>query len=49
MSAIRIPAAPVAYTGKRRRHNPEKRVWRGCSYRRGGKLVRDLRAELVKA
>lgn len=26
-------------------HNPEKRAWRGCSHRKGGQSVADLRAE----
>lgn len=29
------------------RHNPERRAFRGRSYRRGGRRVRDLRAALV--
>lgn len=32
----------------RNRHNPERRAFRGRSYRRGGRRVRDLRAELVR-
>lgn len=40
--------APVTATGKRRRHNPERRAFRGRSYRRGGRRVRDLRAALVR-
>lgn len=32
-----------------KRHNPERRAWRGRSYRRGGKKIRDLRyREMVK-
>ena len=26
-----------------RHHNPERRSWKGCSYKRGGKRVRQLR------
>lgn len=43
-----MTARPVTATGKRRRHNPERRAFRGRSYRRGGRRVRDLRAELVR-
>jgi hypothetical protein len=28
---------------KKKRHNPEKRTWRGRSYKAGGRRVRDLR------
>jgi len=35
-------------TGKRRRHNPERRAFRGRSHRRGGRRVRDLRAAFVR-
>lgn len=34
---------PIAGTGKRRKYNPERRTWRGRSYR-NGKRVRDMRA-----
>jgi hypothetical protein len=32
----------------KKHYNPEKRVWRGKSYKKGGKRVRDLR-NAVKA
>ncbi len=38
---------PVPGTGKRLRFNPEKRAWKGRSYRKGGMRVRDLRAAEV--
>jgi len=28
---------------KKKQYNPEKRAWRGKSYKNGGKRVRDLR------
>lgn len=28
---------------KTKKHNPERRAWRGRSYRKGGKRVRQLR------
>lgn len=35
---------------KRKRHNPERRAWRGRSYKKGGRRVRELRyAELEKS
>jgi len=32
---------------KRKHYNPERRSWRGRSYKRGGKRVRDLRAAWI--
>lgn len=29
-------------------YNPEKRAWRGRSYKKGGRLVRDLRDAAAK-
>ena len=29
-----------------KRHNPEKRAWKGRSYRKGGERVRDLREKV---
>ena len=37
--------APIPGTGKRKRYNPEKHDWKGRSYRKGGKRVRDLRTK----
>ena len=31
------------------RHNPERRAWRGRSYKRGGKRIRALRNSIVTA
>ena len=28
---------------KRKRHNPERRAWRGRSHKKGGRRVRELR------
>ncbi len=39
--------APIPGTGKRKRYNPEQRDWKGRSYRKGGKSIRALRADLV--
>lgn len=42
---------PIPYTGKHRKHNPEKRSWRGISYKRGGRkrriTVRSMRDALI--
>lgn len=32
---------------RHKHHNPEKRSWRGRSYRQGGKRVRQLRESLA--
>ena len=32
----------------RKRYNPEKRAWRGRSYKRGGVRVRALREKWIK-
>lgn len=28
---------------KRKRHNPERRSWRGRSYKKGGRRIREMR------
>ena len=33
---------------RRKRHNPERRAWRGRSYRKGGKVIVDLKEKLAK-
>lgn len=33
---------------RRKNHNPEKRVWRGRSYRKGGERVAELRAAQIE-
>lgn len=32
---------------KRKKYNPEKRAWRGRSYRKGGKRIRHLKDKYV--
>lgn len=29
-------------------HNPERRAWRGRSYKKGGRRVRDLRDRILR-
>lgn len=33
---------------KRRKYNPERRAWRGRSYRKGGMCVKDLKYKILK-
>ncbi len=34
---------------RRKHHNPERRSWRGRSYKQGGKRVRQLRYSMIAA
>lgn len=38
---------PVPGTRKRRRYNPEKREFRGSSYSKGGRRVRNMRDAMI--
>jgi len=33
---------------KRKKHNPERKLWKGRSYKKGGKRIRHLREKMLK-
>jgi hypothetical protein len=38
----------IPFTGKRKKYNPEKKDWKGRSYKKYGKLIRELRYAQIK-
>ena len=39
----KAPRPQAIATRKRKKYNPERRTWRGRSYKKGGKRVADLK------